>query len=120
MSIYCTLLLLFHVLSLIDAQLSLQAYVVRWDGKNGSTFISSGFPLPPGYVTLQNLSQIVVEVQNVEQAVAISALRGRHPDGSLRSILIQLYYDIPGPAQISAAVQFGAIPSIGRLSVQPV
>lgn len=61
----------------------------RFDGGAGLRRVSHGFPMKPGQVTDANLDKVRVFLDGVEQAVAVVALRGRHPDGSHRSIGVQ-------------------------------
>ncbi|OFZ21831.1 MAG: hypothetical protein A2202_00185 [Bdellovibrionales bacterium RIFOXYA1_FULL_36_14] len=78
---------------------SITAQVIRNQAGSGETFISSGFPFPPGLVSESAISSgtIQVFVEGVEIAANVSALRGRHHDGSIRSVLIQ--FKIPHMTQ---------------------
>lgn len=86
------LFLLFLILpSESEASTTIEAQVVRNQVGSGSTFISSGFPFPPGLVTEAMITDgtIKILVNGSEVAANVSALRGRHSDGTLRSALIQ-------------------------------
>lgn len=69
----------------------INAQIVRNQSGSGSCLISSGFPFPPGLVKEQMIidGTIRVIIHGSEVAANISALRGRHSDGTLRSALIQ-------------------------------
>ena len=85
---------------------TIMAQVIRNEAGAGDTFISSGFPFPPGLVTESMISAgaVKVIVDGVEVAANVSTLRGRHQDGSIRSALIQfravLSHGKPVPAQV--------------------
>lgn len=74
-----------------EASTIITAQITRNQIGSGSTFISSGFPLPPGLVTESIITDgtIKIIVNGSEVAANVSALRGRHSDGTIRSILIQ-------------------------------
>lgn len=75
----------------VYASTTITAQVVRNQAGTGETFISSGFPFPPGLVTESTITSgsIKVVVDSTEVAANVTALRGRHSDGSIRSALIQ-------------------------------
>ena len=81
----------------------------RWDGNNGSVLVSSGFPLKPGQVTSSNLGKVRVYVGDVEQAVAVVALRGTFADGSYRSIGIQFNYNLTNNTPVVSSVVMGNV-----------
>lgn len=74
-----------------NASTTIGAQVIRNQSGSGLTLISSGFPFPPGLVTESMITggTIKVIVGGIEVASNVSALRGRHGDGTLRSALIQ-------------------------------
>ena len=77
--------------SAATASTIVDARVVRNQAGSGPVLISSGFPLPPGLVTESMVTEgsIKIVVQGSEIPAHVSALRGRHSDGTLRSVLIQ-------------------------------
>lgn len=81
--------------------------VRRFDGRSGEVLVSNGIPLPPGRLRPGELANVRLLVEGQEQRIYVEALEGRHPDGSLRSILVQFRYNIPGPLGIPAELQFG-------------
>lgn len=84
------------------------AVVQRWDGASGSTLVSSTIPFAPGAIpTTGDLAFVRVWVDGVEQAIHLSALRGRHNDGSIRAALCQFTYAIPNASPIAADVWIG-------------
>lgn len=95
MRILLVLLLLLLFCLPADAATVINAEVVRYQSGSGSTFVSSGFPFPEGLVTEAHIEAgtIKVVVDSTEVAANITALRGRHRDGSIRSALIQFTID---------------------------
>src|SRR5665647_882019 len=89
----------FFFANIAKASTTIDAQVVRNQAGSGSTFISSGFPFPPGLVTEAEITGglIKVIVNGSEVAANVSALRGRHNDGSVRSALIQ--FTLPNMSQ---------------------
>ncbi|KKP67425.1 MAG: hypothetical protein UR66_C0015G0010 [Candidatus Moranbacteria bacterium GW2011_GWE1_35_17] len=96
----------FFFANVTQAATTIEAQVVRNQAGSGSTLISSGFPLPPGLVTeaMINNGTIRVIVSGAEVATNISALRGRHQDGTLRSMLIQFNYAMAQNEEINAQI----------------
>ena len=88
------------------ASTTIDATVVCNKTDTSQCFISSGFPLPEGLVTEQMIfdGKIKILVNSVEVAANVSALRGRHNDGTLRSMLIQFNYPMAQGATASAQV----------------
>jgi hypothetical protein len=84
----------------IDVQL------VRFDGRNGEVTLSSGIPLPPGWLQPSAIRGVSLIIGNQEQPVYVEALGGRHPDGSLRSVLLQTRY-LLGGTPVSAKLYLG-------------
>ena len=98
MKILLTLMLLI-VSSSANAEVLINSQVVRNQPGTGTTFVSSGFPFPPGLVTEPIITEgkIRVVVNSSEVAANVTGLRGRHSDGTLRSALIQ--FTVPNMAQ---------------------
>jgi len=69
-----------------------------------TVLVSSGIPLAPGTLMPAQLSRIRLFVGGAEQRVYVEPLRGVHPDGSLRAVLVQFHYAVrfeaPLPAQL--------------------
>jgi hypothetical protein len=77
---------------------SIRLRLVRFAPGSGEVLVSSGIPLPPGLLRERDLETVALRLGNEPPPMHVEALRGRHADGSLRSILIQFRYDIrPGP-----------------------
>jgi len=91
------------------AETSINATVIRNSAGSGDVLISSGFPFPTGLVTEQTVQdgKIRVLVGESEVAANVSALRGRHADGSVRSVLIQFTISLSQNATASARVVVG-------------
>jgi hypothetical protein len=51
--------------------------------------VSNAIPLAPGRLVPGNLGRVRLLVGGVEQPVYVEALKGKHADGSLRSVLVQ-------------------------------
>jgi hypothetical protein len=70
---------------------TIDSQVIRNESGDGVCLVSNGFPLPPGLVfeKFVNKRNIIILINNIEVPAHVSALRGAHNDGSLRSILIQ-------------------------------
>ena len=62
--------------------------------------VSNGIPLRPGDLMPGQEQDVRISVNGVEQSTYIEALRGKHPDGSLRSILVQFAYNGDGPGSL--------------------
>jgi hypothetical protein len=69
-----------------------------------AVLVSSGIPLAAGMLTASQLSQVRLFVGGKEQALYVEALQGAHPDGTLRSVLVQfklaLNFDAPVVGQL--------------------
>jgi hypothetical protein len=93
----------------IFAQTVIDAKVYRHQDGTGECLVSSGFPLPPGLVSEQMIrdGSVIVKVKGVEVAANITALRGRHYDESLRSMLIQFTYSMVQGESVPAQVVIG-------------
>jgi hypothetical protein len=77
--------------------------IVRMKNVSGNSLVSSGIPLPPGMLYPTGIGQVQLFVNGSEQSIHVSALNGRHRDGSLRSILVQFSYPVGGtplPAEL--------------------
>jgi hypothetical protein len=85
------LVLLLALAGAAQASTTIDAHVIRNQAGSGSCLVSSGFPLPPGLVTeaMVTAGTIKVTVAGSEVAANVTGLRGRHHDGTLRSVLIQ-------------------------------
>ncbi len=71
--------------------------------------VAGGWPLPPGAMTAQDVTdrKFAIFVNAVEQSCYVEAMPGRHPDGSVRSLIYQFRYDIPNSTPISAEARIG-------------
>lgn len=103
-----------------DASTTITAQVIRNQAGSGETLISSGFPCPPGLVTEAMVTGglIKVLVEGSEVAANVTGLRGRHSDGTLRSVLIQ--FTLPSMAQNEVLSAQVVIDGGARGSVDPV
>ncbi len=107
-SVYCFIFFVFWAQN-IFAQTVIDAKVYRHQDGTGECLVSSGFPLPPSLVSEQMIrdGSVIVKVQGVEVAANITALRGRHYDESLRSMLIQFTYSMVNGESVPAQVIIG-------------
>ncbi|WP_139163024.1 hypothetical protein [Desulfonatronum thiosulfatophilum] len=80
--------------------------MVRNQDGTGMCRISSGFPLPRGLVTEDMIREgkLKVVVAGKEVPANVTALRGRHHDGTLRSALIQFQYSMHKDQAIPAKI----------------
>jgi hypothetical protein len=82
--------------------------VARLAGGSGATLVSSGIPLVPGALRADQLGQVQVWAGGQQQAVYVEALQGRHPDGSVRALLVQfrpaLTQGAPVPGELCLGV----------------
>lgn len=88
--------------------LSISATVTRYDGGSGAYTVTNGVAFRPGDVTTTALTnrQLRVFVSGVEQAIYTEALDGRHPDGTVKVVLIQFITTI-GATPLSAEIRLG-------------
>jgi len=106
MKTFISVICLLCIASFSHASTTIDAKVVRNQAGSGVCLVSSGFPVPPGLVTDQLVSEgkIKVLVAGTEVAAHVSALRGRHSDGTVRSILIQLTQTMAQNDALTASV----------------
>jgi len=83
--------------------------------------VSSGIPLPPGYLLPSDVGTVRVVVNGVEQALYVEALGRVRPDGSVRSVLVQFAYAVPASGTVAGTllVKQGARPGPDRAKVTP-
>jgi len=86
--------------------------------------VAGGFPLRQGDLTATDITnrKFAVFVGGIEQACSVVAHPGRYPDGSVRSVELQFYYDIPNTTPISAQVKLRTVRTttdIARVSMDP-
>jgi hypothetical protein len=92
---------------------SIRLRLVRFAQGTGEVLVSSGIPLPPGLLREGDLRNVAIEIDDQSIPMYVGALHGRHPDGSLRSILIQFRYAVlPGPG-------FQVMMSVGKGATRP-
>jgi hypothetical protein len=73
--------------------------VQRFDGGSGNVLVSNAIPLTPGLLKADELGKVRVWVDGRERSIYVESLEGRHPDGSLRSVLVQFNATL-GPADV--------------------
>jgi len=81
--------------------------IQRFDGGSGTVLVSNGIPLAPGMLTPASLANVQLFVGGVEQSIYVEALSGRHPDGSLRSILVQFNANVASGVTLSGELVLG-------------
>jgi len=62
----------------------------RFDGSVGMTRCSAGWPGTPGMFTDATIPKVRGFLDGKEVPIAVQALRGKHPDGSYRSVGVQV------------------------------
>ncbi|AHG92118.1 hypothetical protein J421_4651 (plasmid) [Gemmatirosa kalamazoonensis] len=98
----------------------------RFDGGAGRLTITNGIPLVRGLATAATLDSMHVVVAGVERAASFTALFGRHPDGSLRAVLVQFSDSLADGAPVDAQLVIGtpydtaALPRPGVAVTSPV
>lgn len=86
----------------------------RLDGGSGAVLVSNGIPLPPGTLQPTAGSSVRVFLGGNEVPAYVEVLKGKHKDGSARSVLVQFTW--PAGAGTQAAVEFNATPTQPRLA----
>jgi hypothetical protein len=94
------------------------ALLTRTSTGSGTVLVSSGIPLIPGALRDTDIGSVRVFVAGTEQRIFISALRGRHPDGSLGTILVQFPYSLTFGTNVPAEIVFGSARSLPDLAAQ--
>jgi hypothetical protein len=94
------------------------AALTRISVGSGSALVSSGVPLVAGALRDTDLGAVRVFVGGVEQRIFVAALQGRHPDGSLTSILLQFPYGLLSGVPVSAEIVLGSHRTLGNLAPQ--
>jgi len=104
--IFVLFLFLFCFPHISCSSTTIDANVIRNQDGTGECLISSGFPLPEGLVSEQLIKdgKVKVLVNGTEVPANVSALRGRHFDGTLRSMLVQFNYSMSKNDAVPAQV----------------
>jgi hypothetical protein len=103
-----------------QASNSIRLGVYRLTGTGGAARVSSGIPLPPGFLFPGQTEEVRILVAGEEPAVHLEALQSFHPDGSLRAILVQFETALANNV-IPAELRYGESrtqPDPGRVDVQ--
>lgn len=85
----------------------------------GDTLVSNGVPLPPGALLPATLNQVRVTIAGAEQSVYVEALDGRHRDGSVRFMLLQLRTPLPSGAAVAGRIELNTRRTTTDLLRQP-
>ncbi|MES3034531.1 MAG: hypothetical protein V4813_11105 [Gemmatimonadota bacterium] len=94
--------------------------LTRFDGGSGNVLVSSGVPLAPSQLRLADVAKLRLVVNGNEVPARITALKGLHRDGSLRSVLLQATVAI-GSTPVAAELQLGVAPTLSApAAVTPV
>ena len=86
---------------------TVQLSLMRTGSGSGDVLVSSGIPLPPGWLQPGATANVAVTVGGQEQAIYIEPLVSRHADGSLRSILVQFRHALSAGTPVAAALVIG-------------
>ncbi len=81
--------------------------VTRLVANTGTVLVSNAIPLKPGMLFANGLSNVLMRINNVEVPIAVAATAGSHKDGSLRSVVVQFFYDVPSTG-VAATLHLGA------------
>jgi len=82
--------------------------VTRLESGTGSGLCSTGIPLPPGTLEPGNTDKVKVVVNSVEQQIYVEDLSGTHPDGTVRSILVQFNISVDYGSPLTGQVDVGS------------
>lgn len=98
--------------------LSIPAKIERFDGGSGSYTITNGVAFRPGDITTADITARLLRVfiSGVEQAVYTEALNGRHPDGSVKVVLIQFVKTFSG--SVTGEIRVGEVRQTTDISKQ--
>jgi hypothetical protein len=88
----------------------------RFDGLTGPVLVSNGIPLAPGLLLPSGLSNVRLFVGGVEQSIYIEALASRHPDGSVRSVLVQFNSNLSATLPLTGELVIGTARTIATLA----
>jgi hypothetical protein len=94
---------------------SVTVHLIPQQGVAGVQRVNFAVPLAPGVLTGD--TQVQVLHDGVEQATALRGL-ARHPDGSWRSVQVQLDLELAGETDLD--VVLGAAPTAGSIAAVPV
>ncbi len=108
------------VTSAASASNTINVELHRRDGITSSARLYGNVPLPPGYLFQADVDagKVQLKISGVEQAIYCESTRGKHADGSLRSIHIQLNYAHSGTA-VTASVVLGTTRTTTDLTRSP-
>ncbi|MBL0169361.1 MAG: Ig-like domain-containing protein [Gemmatimonadaceae bacterium] len=90
--------------------LSIAASVRRRTVGTGTVLVSSAIPLKAGVLAPGNGKNVHVIVGGVELQVYAEELKGRHADGTLRSVLVQFPYALTSSVAVAAQVVISSTP----------
>lgn len=91
----------------------------RMDGGTGDVLVSNGIPLPPGWLVDPAAAPLVrVLVGGVEVPIFAEVLKGKHPDGSVMSLLLQFVW--PGDGGRDAILEVGAAAILPARAKTPI
>jgi hypothetical protein len=92
--------------------------LVRFDGGTGLVNLSSGIPLPPGWLQPSGVANVRLMVGGVEQPIYAEVL-GTHSDGSVRSVLVQTQ-QVVGATPVAGTIVLGSPRTLPDLPKVPV
>jgi hypothetical protein len=90
----------------------------RLDGGTGNVAVSNGIPLPPGKLFSAGIGGVRVLLGGSEVAAYVEVLKGKHSDGSARSVLVQFLWPQGGTSQ--ASIEFNAPSVLPRRTKTPI
>jgi hypothetical protein len=91
----------------------------RYDGGTGAVLVGNGIPLRAGAVQPNEVDQLRVLVGGVEVPSYVEALKGKHRDGSLRSVLVQFSTTVNATQGTATLVKGGSGAPLRRARVAP-
>ncbi len=115
----------FAVDPVIPASYDINGVIHLFSSSPGTdVLVAGGWPLRPGDLTAADITarKFSIFIGGTEQSIFLEAMPGKHPDGSIRSVLYQFYTPIPDGTPLAAQVKIRATRSTtdrGPLDMTP-
>jgi len=87
---------------------TVQLQLVRLDAGAGDVLVSSGIPLPPGYLWPGANANVALVVAGAEESISVEILSPTHGDGSARGFLIQFRHSLVAGTPVPALLLVGS------------
>lgn len=100
----------------IDTSNEIALSAKRYDGSSGTATFSGVVPFQPGQMTTSRVSNISIWNGTTELPIYASSLSPRHPDGSVKCVLVQTSLTLDSAATISLQLRLTVAPTAGTVS----